>query len=154
ATLNLGSDANAWNNQGTITASGSTVNLGGSATAMGAFSVTGSALNVVGTFTTAQVRTIYSTTQVSLKGGGLVDNTADTLALDGGTGSWVVAGGTLKGGTCTATGGAALVFTNAGGTLDGVTTAADLDLRSNASANVHVKNGLTLQGATVRLGNL
>src|SRR5262249_20605134 len=142
-TLNLGNTANAWSNAGTITAASSTVNLGGSSTAMGAFSVTGSALNPVGTFTPPQVRTIHSTTQVSLAGGGLVDNTADTLALDGGTGSWIVAGGTLKGGIYSATGGADLVFTNASGTLDGVTAAADLDLRSNSSANVHVKNGLT-----------
>ena len=41
-------------------------------------------------------------------------------------GTW--SGGTIKGGTLTRSGGAELVFTASGGTLDGVTAASDLDL--------------------------
>ena len=58
-----------------------------------------------------------------------------------------------RGGTISESGGAELVFTSSGGTLDGVTANADLDLASNNSANVHIVNGLTLNNATVRLGN-
>src|SRR5207245_9803973 len=81
------------------------------------------------------------------------DNTADTLALDAGTGSWIMQGGTIKNGTYSGANGAGLVFTGSGGTLDGVTANSDLDLRSNSSA-VHIKNGLTLNNATIHLGNI
>ena len=46
-----------------------------------------------------------------------------------------------------------VVFTASGGTLDGVTANGDLDLATNNAANVHIVNGLTLDNATVRLGN-
>ena len=84
---------------------------------------------------------------------GTLDNTGTTLALDATTGSWNLAGGTLKGGTLSESGGAELVFTTSGGTLDGVTAASDLDLASNNGANAYVKDGLTLNNATVLLGN-
>ena len=62
-------------------------------------------------------------------------------------------GGTLLGGTLSESGGAELVFTSSGGTLDGVTTGSNLDLASNAYAYAFVKDGLTLDNATVYLGN-
>ena len=50
--------------------------------------------------------------------------------------------------------GQGITFTTAGGTLDGVTTGADLDLATNDGATGTVEDGLTLIGsATVRLGN-
>ncbi len=130
-----------------------TVNLGGTSSAVGAVSITGSQLNLVGTYTTAQLKGTYSTTQVTLATGGTLDNRNDTLALDATTGSWTLAGGTLLGGTYSAGGGAALLFTVQRGTLDGVTAASDLDLASNNNAQATIVDGLTLLGSTIRLGN-
>src|SRR5439155_250706 len=62
-------------------------------------------------------------------------------------------GGTLRNATVSSTSGAELVATNSGGTLDGVTAGSDLDLASVNGANVHIVDGLTLNNATVRLGN-
>src|SRR5262249_30925209 len=123
ATLNLGdqqhSSTNAWTNAGTLTATDSTVNLGGQFTlvGLGTFQRTGGAVNLVGT----------------------LDNTGRTLALDASTGSWNLLGGTVLGGTYAASGGAALLFTSSGGILDGVTAQTDLDLRSNAGAFAQVQ---------------
>ena len=137
ATLNLGdqssSSTNAWSNTGTISATNATVNLGGLFTlaGLGTFNRTGGTVNLAGT----------------------LNNTGTTLALTTTTGSWNLAGGTLNGGTLTESGGAELVFTSSGGTLDGVTAAGNLDLASNNNANAYVKDGLTLNNATVLLGN-
>ena len=137
ATLNLGDrnnySTNIWSNAGTIDATNSTVNLGGQFTSadLGTFTYPGSSVNLVGT----------------------LDNTGTTLALNATTGSWNLTGGTLKGGTLSQTGGAELVFTSSGGTLDEVTTGSDLDLASHLYAYATVKNGLTLDDATVYLGN-
>ena len=136
-TLDLGdqsaSSTNAWTNTGTITATDSTINLGGLLTlaALGTLSRPDTMMNLTGTL---------------LNAGG-------TFALDAATGSWNLAGGTLRGGNLTETEGAELVFTAAGGMLDGVTADNDLDLAANAGANVHVVNGLTLSNVTVWLGN-
>ncbi|MGA2621982.1 MAG: hypothetical protein ABSF26_30640, partial [Thermoguttaceae bacterium] len=83
---------------------------------------------------------------------GTLDNTGTILTLNAATGSWNLAGGTLKNGTLNESGGAELVFTNSSGTLDGVTANSDLDLATNNNANVHIVDGLTLN-ATARLGN-
>ena len=83
---------------------------------------------------------------------GTLDNTGTMLALTAATGSWNVVGGTLKGGTYTAAGGAELIFTSSGGTLDGVTANANLDLSGFGNANATVIDGLTLN-ATALLGN-
>jgi hypothetical protein len=139
ATLNLGdqsnNSSNAWSNAGSITATNSTTNLGGTFTlaALGTFNRSGGAVNLVGT----------------------LDNTGTTLALSPATGSWDLVGGTVKNGTYAASGGAELVFTGSGGTLDGVTAASDLDLTQGpGQAYAFVADGLTLaSNATVRLGN-
>ena len=133
ATLNLGDGSNGWTNTGTIHATDSTVNLGGAWTlaGLGTFNRTGGTVNLTGT----------------------LDNTGGTLALDAATGSWNLLGGTIKGGTITMSGGAQLVATGNGGTLDGVTLASDLDLASTNGAFVYILNGLTLDNATVWLGN-
>ena len=136
ATLSLGdqssSSTNTWTNTGTITATLSTVNLGGIFTKaqLGTFTRTGGTVNLVGT----------------------LDNTGTTLALSTTTGSWNLLGGILKNGTLTEAGGAALVFTASGGTLDGVTANGDLDLTQNNGAFAFVQNGLVLNG-TARVGS-
>jgi hypothetical protein len=137
ATLDLGdqdaSGANAWSNLGVLSATNSTTNLGGAFTlaALGTFNHSGGAVNLTG----------------------VLDARSSGLALNGTTGSWDLAGGTLKGGTYSASGGAGLVFTDRGGTLDGVTAASDLDLATNSFSYATVTDGLTLQNTTVRLGN-
>ena len=133
ATLNLGNSSNAWSNAGTITATNSTVNLGGSFTVagLGSFTRSGGTVNLTGT----------------------LDNTGTTLALTATTGSWDLLGGTITGGTVTEAGGAELIFTNYGGTLDGVTFDNDLDLASVYGANATITDGLTLHDATVDLGS-
>src|SRR5205823_3554050 len=85
---------------------------------------------------------------------GTLDNTGTTFTLDASTGSWNLVGGTLKEGVYTASGGSKLLFTGSGGTLDGVTANADLDLASNYNANVRILNGLTLNNATIYVGNV
>jgi hypothetical protein len=128
STLYLGSDSLPWSNTGTISASNSDVDLGGIFTlsTLGTFNRSGGTVNLTGT----------------------LDNTATTLVLDSGTGSWNVAGGTLLGGTVNASDGAQLTFGS--GTLDGVTLNSDLDL-TTGSAQVTVLNGLVLNG-TATLG--
>ena len=125
ATLNLGDGSNGWTNTGTIHATDSTVNLGGAWTlaGLGTFNRTGGTVNLTGT----------------------LDNTGGTLALDAATGSWNLLGGTIKGGTITMSGGAQLVATGSGGTLDGVTLNGDLDLTAQY-ASLTVTNGLVLNG--------
>ena len=131
-TLDLGGDSNAWSNTGTITATAGTVNLGGVFTlaSLGTFNRTGSTVNLTGT--------------MDLAGG--------TLALTAATGSWNLMGGTIKGGTITAAGGAGLLFpVNGTGTLDGVTLGSDLTLIRGAA--LFVKNGLTLASARLILSS-
>ncbi len=126
-----GSSSNAWSNAGTISASNSTVNLGGlfTLTALGTFTHSGGTVNLVGT----------------------LDNTDTTLALDATTGSWNLLGGTLEGGTYTANDSAELIATSSGGTLDGVTLDGTLDMTQNYGATTTIINGLTLNG-TIELG--
>ena len=114
---------------------------------MGTFTVTGSTLNIVGSFTTAQVESIaYSTTQVTLGSDGVVDNRGDTLDLNATTGNWRLDGGTIRRRHGLGTAGAKLVAAaNGNNRLDGVTLQADLDLSAN-SAKVGIENGLTLDG--------
>ncbi|HET6323495.1 MAG TPA: malectin domain-containing carbohydrate-binding protein [Planctomycetaceae bacterium] len=133
ATLNLGDPAgyyDAWSNAGTINVNGSTLNLGGSFTSAGLGTLNESAntINLIGKF----------------------DNTSATLALTAATGSWNLFGGAIKNGTLAETGGAELVFTPSGGTIDGLTVNGNLDLTSGTAS---VLDGLVLKG-TAFLGNL
>ena len=118
-------------NQGTVSASnGGTLYLGGTVAQLGTFSSTGGTVALVGTLT----------------------NTGNTLALTAATGSLTLYGGTIQGGTVTATGGAQLVTTSSGGTLNGVTLNCNLGLTAS-SAYVSVINGLTLDGTATIGGN-
>ena len=120
----MGNGSNAWSNTGTITATNSTVNLGGSFTTagLGTFSRTGGTVNLTGTLT----------------------NTAATLNLDTTTGTLNLVGGTIANGTLMATA-AQVTASSSGGTLSGVTLDANLNLTAQ-SADVMVTNGLTLNG--------
>ena len=121
-----------WSNTGLLKASnGGTLDLGGTFTlaGLGTFDGTGGTIRITGT----------------------LDNSGATLALSGTTGSLTLAsGGTIKGGTVAASGGAELV--PAGGTLDGVRLNADVTIGNNQSLTV--KNGLELNGTlTLAVGS-
>src|SRR5207249_1535264 len=102
ATAGTLSFSGGWSNSGTITAANSTVNLGGTFTVagLGSFSRSGGAVNLTGTLA----------------------NAGATLALSAATGSWNLLGGTVQGGTVSVTGGAMLVGTGSGGSLNGNVT--------------------------------
>lgn len=134
ATINSGASltlSGIWSNAATLTIAGGTLNLGGTFTAatLGTVARSGGTVNLTGTY--------------DLKGG--------SLALDAASGSWNLAGGYLKDGTFSATGGA-LVVTKSGGGLSGMTLASDIRVASS-NATLQVSNGLTLaNGSTVYLG--
>ncbi len=85
-------------------------------------------------------------------------NTSTTLALNASTGSWILAGGTIKGGTVEAAAGYSLI--SQGGNLSNVTLAyagtggnpSPLDMQTNSST-VTVSGSLLLSNATLHLGN-
>jgi hypothetical protein len=144
-----------WSNSGTINSQGGTLTFGGTYglpnnfgtytgtwTNAGAINVNGGTLNLGGSFTLANLGTLNRTGgTVNLTG--TLDNTGTTLALNSTTGSWNLAGGTIKNGVIApSTGGSQLLLTS--GTLDGVTLNADWNLP--ASRTLTVSNGLTLNG--------
>jgi hypothetical protein len=118
---------NGWSNAGTITMNNSNVYLGGTFTlaALGNLSRTGGTVNLTGT----------------------LNNTGTTLALNGTTGSWLLDGGTINGGTVT-TLDTVLGTTSATSTLNGpLTLVGTLDESDGASVTIVADskgNGLTL----------
>ena len=137
-------------NQGTLsTSNGGTLDVYGTWSNAGGITVNGGTLNLGGTFTTAGIGTVQRTGgTVNLTG--TLTNTASTLTLNAGSGSWDLAGGTINGGTVAASGGSELVLTSSSGTLSGVTVNGPLDLTASG-AYAYVTNGLTLDG-TATLG--
>jgi hypothetical protein len=91
------------------------------------------------------VHSLASSEEISFGGGVLQIATTAFFSV-----SPVLAGGTIQGGTVMESGGAELVLTGWGGTLDGVTVNGPLDL-TGGSAIAEVVNGLTLNG-TATLG--
>ena len=139
-TLELGqpTTTNTWSNTGTITATGSTVELGGTFTTAG-----------LGTFNRSG-GTVYLT--------GTLNNTDATLALNNTTGSWQLYNGTINGGAVTTAGSAVLSdapatsnFGAAGCNLNGVTLAGTLNLLAGRSATI--TNGLTLNNGVINMSN-
>jgi hypothetical protein len=127
--------ATSWTNSGTLGVSGNGV------------------LQLGGTFTTAGLGTI-SRSGGTINVTGLLDNSNATLALTATTGSFNLAGGTLRGGTVTASGGAALAIPQfSSATLDGIANLnADLTLANGVSLSVI--NGLSVaSGHTLTLGS-
>ena len=120
-----------WTNAGAINVTNVTVDLGGDFTlaALGAFTRSGGTVNLTGVLT----------------------NTSTTLALNAASGSWVLDGGTVLGGTITTAVGASLVLNN--GTFNGVTMSGTLDVGNSVNAaDLTVTNGLVLNG-TALVGN-
>jgi RHS repeat-associated protein/uncharacterized repeat protein (TIGR01451 family) len=134
ATLSVGSPNEPWDNTGTIHTAGSTVDLSGTFTqaALGTFlRDSSSTVNLTGTLT-----------------GG--------LSLGPGTGSWLLAGGTLSGGTLTTSDPRdTLVATSSGGQLTDVTLdgTGALDVQSINRASLELFSTCTLNDTTVQIGN-
>jgi hypothetical protein len=140
--------------QNLAAANGQTLSLGGSWTNAATFTASNATVNLGGTFTLAGLGT-FNRTAGTVNLTGTLDASASGLALDATTGSWNLKGGTLKGGTYSASSGAALVFTKSGGTLDGVTADSDLVIAGpgGIGASATVADGLTLGGVTIYLGD-
>ena len=123
---------------GTIGLSAGTLNLGGSVTTagLGVLNRTGGTVNLVGA----------------------LNNADATLTLNAAAGSWVLAGGSISGGTIATSGSSALIGTAgpyspaANGTLSGVTLAGTIDLTEGPRVGILVTGGLTLSGGTINLG--
>jgi hypothetical protein len=154
ATLGLGSPGSNsdWETSGSISAANSTVSLGGTTSSLGNVTITNSMLNIVSTYTTAQLQPLQTSNQLAIETNGVLDNTNNTLTLDATTGSLTLDGGTLRGGTVSASGGSQVVVTAANSSvLDGVTLNSDLDLTARG-AYVTILDGMTLNG-TARIGD-
>ncbi|MFZ4537116.1 filamentous hemagglutinin N-terminal domain-containing protein [Propionivibrio sp.] len=110
-----------------------------------------STLNLGGSFSRGAISTLQHT------GGttrliGTLDNSGGTLTLNDSMGSFDIAsGGTLVGGALAVAAGSTSKYTATGGTLDGVTLNSDFLVK--ASNSLTVRNGLTLNGSTLNLGD-
>jgi len=129
---------------GTVLVNDSTLTLSGSWTNAGSMSATNSTVNLNGSFNLASLG-VFNRSGGTVNLGGTLDNGGAVIALNAGTGSWVMSGGTLRNAVLTVSGGAQLTFGN--GTLDGVTVNGDLDVgRQNNAASLTVLNNLALNG--------
>ncbi|HEV3084276.1 MAG TPA: Ig-like domain-containing protein [Gemmataceae bacterium] len=145
-----------WTSSGVIQASGGgTVSLNGSWSNSGTItSAAGSTLALGGAFATSTMGTIVSTGGVTNLTGTLA-NSGSTLNLNAATGSWLLDGGTIDGGTVATAPGTALIATVFGGSLaNGVTLNGILDLTTTFNVTATVTGGLTLgSGSVVQLGS-
>jgi RHS repeat-associated protein len=149
----IGGVSDSWTNQGTIEAfNGAALTLTGSWTNTGIIRENDSTLNLEGSFKTSGLGTITSALgEVNLVGTLTNDG---TLALNDSTGSWILANGTINGGTISTSGDAKFIGGVSGGTLNGVTLAGTCvlyDAQRALAGRVLVTGGLTLQLGTIDL---
>ncbi|MFI5455084.1 MAG: hypothetical protein ACHRXM_06495 [Isosphaerales bacterium] len=151
-------------NQGTLRAtSGSTLDFSG-LTNEGTIEAQGGTVHLLGYIALHAGSSLMMSGNGEIDVRGTLDNTGSTINLDTSGGRFVVQGGTLQGGTITASSGSKIVFAGysqiLGGhsvpeglqsTLNGVTINVDLDV-TYAGETVTVLNGLTLNG-TATLDN-
>ncbi|MFG0259240.1 MAG: GC-type dockerin domain-anchored protein, partial [Phycisphaerales bacterium JB041] len=87
-------------NHGVIAADTGRLHLDGSwSNASGTVQLTDADLELDGAFTTADVGTITRAGSTEVNVTGDIDNSGDTLAFDASTGSWILSGGSVTGGT-------------------------------------------------------
>ncbi len=119
-----------WSNAGTITSEASAVNLGGTFTSTGSLTGTGTVFNLTGT----------------------LNNVGNNFVLNASSGNLNLAGGTIVGGTITATSGAVIAATtNSNSRLSAVTVDGNIDL-SVTNAWLRVRDGLNLSGVATIAG--
>ncbi len=95
------------------------------------------------------IASLVSSAPIQLTGGTL--QVSGTVQVNN---KFTLAGGTLSGADVLAgTGGQGITLTSAGGVLNGVTTAVNIDGTQSVGANATITNGLTLNNATIKLGN-
>jgi hypothetical protein len=116
----------------------------------GVITATNSAVQLRGAFTSADLAN-FQQTGGSIDLAGTLDLLHGSLTLPA-VGSWRLRGGTLKNGTLASQGGAKLIATDSGGTLDNITANADLDITQVHAASMTVKNGLVLN-STLFIGS-
>ena len=158
-------DGTNWKNDtgGTIEATGGTLDVSQSNRSwsnLGTIGLGSGVLNLGGSFSTAGLGTLSRSGGTVLLTGAL-NNAGANLTLDAAAGSWVLAGGSISGGTLTTTGGSALVGTASptyspasGGALSGVTLAGTIDLTEGQRVGITVTGGLTLSGGTINVGGV
>src|SRR5262249_3189272 len=122
----------------------------GNTSSLSAISLTNSVLSVNGSYTIAQLQPLLTGNTLAIGQGGILDNTGNTLTLDGPSQSLTFNGGTLKGGTLTGNNGAKVTDSNFG-PADGVTLNGDPNLPA-PNAYATIQNGLTLNG-TATIGD-
>jgi RHS repeat-associated protein len=152
-----GNGGTSWTNAagGTLSANGGTLGFGNSWSNAGQILVEpNSALNLGGSFTTAGLGS-YTNNGGTINLTGSLNNTGATLALNATTGPWILAGGTINGGTVATAAKTALISSLGGGTLQGVTLGGTVNASAEpgtltaASGGITVTGGLTLANNTV-----
>ncbi|MFZ4572825.1 MAG: RHS repeat-associated core domain-containing protein [Phycisphaerales bacterium] len=123
-----------WRNEGTV-------NLG--AGAILSMDSDFNATQGIGTFTTSAGTVFLRNT---------VNNAGNNLSLNAATGSWRLQGGTINGGALSSAGGASLVYTSSGGTLNNVTVNGEIVL-SQVNARVQINGTTTFTGMRLSTDN-
>jgi hypothetical protein len=131
-----------------LAVNGGTLTLNGDWFNGGELRLTNSVLNLGGIFDLGDLGNVIRVGG-SVRVTGLLNGASGTLNLDATTGNWSMNGGTLRQLTVNASGGAFVLATSSGGTLDGVTLNSDLDVQAGS---LSVTNGLVLNGL-MRVGN-
>jgi len=136
-----------WANNGSVSVTnGGLLSLRGAPTTIGSIGVTDSLL-VVGIPSNKTLLEQFTASRSTISLAGVYDNTGQTLLVDPGTNSVVVAGGTILNGTVSANDATKRLSTF--GTLDGVTMAIGATQSGpyQGGASI-VRNGLTFSGGT------
>ena len=147
--------AGAWQNTGTITENGATLNLGGAMTiaSLGTLRLTGGTVNLGGTITNDGTLGALLSGAATVILSGTITNTGQTLALPNSGTAWNLNGGTVTGGMVSIADHTRL--TAAYSTLNGVTLTGELDINSLSGngvvVTVTVNQGLTLNNGVVQL---
>ncbi len=137
-------------NQGLINVTNRSLTLDGNWQNQGTINLDTATLTLAGNFKSSTIGTINRTSTSSVFINGVVDNTGKSLDLFKSTGS-VYLNGTIVGGTISSSGPVNSTYLGNSGTLSGVGLGSDLQLSSGS--NLHITNGLSLNGHRLGLGN-
>ncbi len=142
---------NAMNNEGTISADSSTMEMSDGWGNSGVLSATNSTVNFGGTFRLSDVGT-FNRSGGTVNLTGVLDNTGTTLLVDTAfSGGFALSYGTIKGGVVDASD-ANYVMDTSSGTLDNVTLNTDLAV-NKLYGYLTITNGITLNGILTLSGS-